>query len=76
LTLPAQRVVSLKRASAQWTRPPQIRNQKSQIRNASVGRVVLESTSPGLQPGAKPSQLPTPVQFQRETPRQKPDVAV
>ena len=28
---------------------------------AQVGRVVLESTSPGLQPGATPSQLPTPL---------------
>ena len=26
-----------------------------------MGRVVLESTSPGPQPGAKPSQLPTPM---------------
>ncbi len=33
-----------------------------------VGRAVLESASPGFQPGAKPSQLPTQ--------RKKPGVAV
>jgi len=36
-----------------------------------VGRVVLESTSPGFQPGATPSQLPT-----HKTQRKKPDVFV
>jgi hypothetical protein len=51
----------------------EIKNPKSEI--VRVGRVVLESTSPGLQPGAGtaamsggPSQLPTALTLHEKSP--------
>ena len=47
------------------------RTSRTRASGARVGREALESSSPGLQPGAKPSQLPT-----RRCERKRPDVAV
>ena len=41
-----------------------------------VGREALESSSPGLQPGATPSQLPTHAQGGHRSQRKQPDVLV